>query len=570
MLRELRIDNIAVIDHAELELGPGLNVLTGETGAGKTIVLSALDLILGARGSSGLIREGEDEAAVEAQFSDLPAATRDALLAAGCEADDELVLRRVVTRAGRNRIYLNGSLSPLSVLSNVGAGLIHIYGQHEQHTLLRTESHLGLLDAHGGLEEKAAAMTRQFGEFAAAWKRVCDLKEKLADKAREEALLRAQVEEIADAKLDPEEEEALLHRRDIFAHAEKLYQTCKEGELILYEGDNAVAGELGRYIPRLREMAEIDPALAEAVALLEGSAAQLDEATALIRQYADRLHFDPGELERIEDRLAEIHRLKRKYRMPVEEILALAVTAGEQLASLEAGEEQLAGLTRRFETARDAAWKTAEELSRARRRAAKTLKTRLEREVRDIGLPYTTFEVRFHDRDPARDDPPFAMGGARIGADGIDDPEFYFSPNPGESVRPLARIASGGELSRLMLAIKSLVLTRSGIPTLLFDEVDAGIGGRVAEMVGKKLAAVAEAHQVLCVTHLAPIAALADSHYVVEKQVLKGRTFTTVRKLDEAERVRELARMLGGAEVTAQAERHAAEMLKAHERGRPA
>ena len=374
------------------------------------------------------------------------------------------MLRRVVTRAGRNRIYLNGSLSPLSVLSNVGAGLIHIYGQHEQHTLLRTESHLGLLDAHGGLEEKAAAMKQRFGEFAAAWKRVCDLKEKLADKAREEALLRAQVDEIADAKLDAEEEETLLHRREIFAHAEKLYQTCKEGELILYEGDNAVAGELGRYIPRLREMAEIDPALAEAVALLEGSAAQLDEATALIRQYSDRLHFDPGELERIEDRLAEIHRLKRKYRMSVEDILALAVTAGEQLASLEAGEEELAVLTRRFETARDAAWKTAEELSRARRRAARTLKTRLEREVRDIGLPHTTFEVRFHDRDPARDDPPFAMGGARIGADGIDDPEFYFSPNPGESVRPLARIASGGELSRLMLAIKSLVLTRSGIP----------------------------------------------------------------------------------------------------------
>ena len=568
MLQQLRIDNVAVIDHAELELGPGLNVLTGETGAGKTIVLSALGFILGARGSSDLIREGEDEATVEAQFSDLPAATRDVLVTAGCDDDDELVLKRVVTRAGRNRIYLNGSLSPRSVLSDAGAGLIHIYGQHEQHTLLRTESHLGLLDAHGGLEQKAAAMTQRFGEFAAAWKRMCELREKLADKAREEALLRAQVEEIADAKLDPGEEETLLHRREIFAHSEKLYQTCKEGELILYEGDNAVAGELGRYIPRLRDMAEIDPALAEAVALLEGSAAQLDEATALIRQYSDRLHFDPGELERIEDRLAEIHRLKRKYRMPVEDILALAGTAREELALLESGEEELAVLTRQFESARDTAWKMAEELSRARKHAAKALKSRLEREAGDIGMPHTTFEVRFHERDPARDDPPFVMGGARIGEDGIDDPEFYFSPNPGESVRPLAKIASGGELSRLMLAIKSLVLSRSGIPTLLFDEVDAGIGGRVAEMVGKKLAAVAEAHQVLCVTHLAPIAALADSHYVVEKQVQKGRTFTTVRKLDEAERVRELARMLGGAEITAQAERHAAEMLKTHGAGR--
>ena len=568
MLQQLRIDNVAVIDHAELELGPGLNVLTGETGAGKTIVLSALGLILGARGSSDLIREGEDEATVEAQFSDLPGATRAVLVTAGCDDDDELVLKRVVTRTGRNRIYLNGSLSPRSVLSNAGAGLIHIYGQHEQHTLLRTESHLGLLDAHGRLEEKATAMRQRFGEFAAAWRRVCELKEKLADKASEETLLRAQVEEIADARLDPEEEETLLHRREIFAHSEKLYQTCKEGELILYEGDNAIAGELGRYIPRLRDMAEIDPALAEAVALLEGSAAQLDEATALIRQYSDRLHFDPGELERIEDRLAEIHRLKRKYRMPVEDILALAETGREELALLETGEEELAVLTGQFETARDTAWKMAEELSRARKQAAKALKSRLEREVGDIGLPHTTFEVHFHERDPAQDDPPFVMGGARIGEDGIDDPEFYFSPNPGESVRPLARVASGGELSRLMLAIKSLVLTRSGIPTLLFDEVDAGIGGRVAEMVGKKLAAVAEAHQVLCVTHLAPIAALADSHYVVEKQVLKGRTFTTVRRLDETERVRELARMLGGAEITAQAERHAAEMLKAHGVGR--
>ena len=549
MLQQLRINNVAVIDHAELELGPGLNVLTGETGAGKTIVLSALGLILGTRSSSDLIREGENEATVEALFSDLPAATRDALAAAGCDVDEELVLKRVVTRGGRNRIYLNGSLSARSVLSNVGAGLIHIYGQHEQHTLLRTESHLGLLDAHGGLEEKVAAMKRQFREFAAAWKRVCELREKLADKTREEAFLRAQLGEIEDAGLDPDEEETLLHRREIFAHSEKLYQTCKEGELILYEGDNAVAGELGRYIPRLRDMAEIDRTLAEAVTLLEGSAAQLDEATALIRQYSDRLHFDPGEMERIEERLAEIHRLKRKYRASVEEILALAETAREELAVLETGEEELPVLTRQFEAARDSAWKMAEELSRARKRAAKTLKSRMEREVRDIGLSHTTFEVRFHERDPARDDPPpsswAAPGSARTAS---TTPNSTSLPNPGESIRPLARIASGGELSRLMLAIKSLVLSQSGIPTLLFDEVDAGIGGRVAEMVGKKLAAVAGAHQVLCVTHLAPIAALAESHYVVEKEVQAGRTFTTARKLDETERVRELARMLGGAE----------------------
>ena len=563
MLQQLRINNVAVIDHVELELGPGLNVITGETGAGKTIVLASLSLLLGARGASDLIREGADEATVEGLFSDLPPATIEVLAAAGCEAEDELVLRRVVSRNGRNRIYVNGSLSPLSLLANVGGGLIHIYGQHEQHTLRRTDTHLSLLDAHGGLEATAAAMKESFEALAAAWKRVCELEEKLADKAREEALLGAQAAEIEEANLEPGEEEALQQRRQIVAHSEKLYQTCKEGELALYEGDNAVVGELGRFIPRLREMAEIDRTLDEAVTLLEGSAAQLDEVAAMLRQYSNKLQFDPRELQRIEDRLAEIQRLRRKYRGSVEDILALGERARQDLAALETGGEELAALTRQFEIARDAAWKAAEELSRGRHHAAGSLKARMEEEVGELGLSQTTFEVRFHGHGAAADDPPFVNGGIRIGASGIDDPEFYFAPNPGESVRPLARIASGGELSRLMLALKSLVLTRSEIPTLLFDEVDAGIGGRVAEMVGKKLAGVAESHQVICVTHLAPIAALAESHYVVEKQVSEGRTFTTVRELDENERVRELARMLGGAEITAQGERHAAEMLKA-------
>lgn len=568
MLQQLRIRNIAVIDQAELELGPGLNVLTGETGAGKTMVLAALNLILGGRASSDLIREGATEATVEALFGDLPAPTREALEAAGCGDDDELVLKRVVNRGGRGRIYLNGGLTPRSLLSEIGAGLIHIYGQHEQHTLLRTETHLALLDAHGTLEPKATAMKERFTAFADAWQRVCDLREKLADAAREETFLRAQAEEIEDARLEPGEEDALLDRRRLIVHSEKLYQTCKEGENLLYEDDNAVVGALGRFIPRLRDMAEIDGALSEAVTLLEGSAAQLDEAATLIRQYADRLHFDPRELERIEDRLAEINRLRRKYRASVEEILALAERAKEELATIDRGEESLAALTREFEVARDAAWSAAEELSRLRKRAARTLQRRMEQEAGQIGLPNTTFEVRFHARGDTPDQPPFVMGGRRIGPDGVDDPEFFFSPNPGHDVRPLARIASGGELSRLMLALKSVVLSGSEIPTLLFDEVDAGIGGGVAEMVGRKLATVAGSRQVICVTHLAPIAALARSHYVVEKTVDGGRTFTTVRKLDEAERVRELARMLAGVEVTAQAERHAAEMLKVGQPGR--
>jgi len=569
MLQELRIKNIAVIDEVSLELGPGLNVLTGETGAGKTIVLNALGLIMGVRGSADLIRAGEDEAQVEALFSSLPQAVRDRLEGSGDDSQDELVLKRIVSRGGKSRAYLSGGLSSLALLGEVGSHLIHIYGQHEHQHLLRAETHLGLLDAHAGLEKKGQEMKLKFDEFATAWRRLREMKDALADKTREEELLKAQIDEISAASLGLDEEESLQTRKKILINAEKLFQIGKEGETILYEADHAIVGELGRYIPRLREMANIDQGLAEPVGLLEGAAAQLDEATGAIRRYTDRLHFDPQELERIEDRLVEIGRLKRKYRGSVADVLEIAEESQRKLAALETGEEEVRVLEEQFEVSRQKAWDTAEDLSRARKKAAKDLKRQMERGVKEIGLSQTTFDPEFRQGVTDEDDPPFVVGGVRIREEGIDDVEFYFSPNPGETVKPLARIASGGELSRLMLALKSLILSQTDIPTLLFDEVDAGIGGKVAEMVGQKLARVAETHQVVCVTHLPQIAALAQDHYVVEKTVSGGRTFTTVKKLSDKERIGELARMLGGAEISEHAERHAAAMLKVHGPGRP-
>ncbi len=562
MLRELRIKNFAVIDEAALDLGPGLNVLTGETGAGKTIVLSALGLISGGRVSSDIIRHGEDEAGVEALFGSLPEALRNRLREGGYGDGDEMVIKRVVSRSGKNRIYLNGSLCPAAFLSEAGGGLIHIYGQHEHQALLRAETHLQLLDSYGGLETKAEEMKERYRSLGLAWNSLKQAKELLEKRKREEELMRAQAQEIAQARLQAGEEEDLKARKNVLIHAEKLFQGCKEGEELLYEGEDALVSRLGRYALRLRELANIDSGLNEAVELLNSSQAQLQEATTVLRRYTGKIQFDPAALEQLEDRLGEINRLRRKYNGAIEDILKIQEQVEEELKALDRGEEEIPALERAFEKARQSAWQTAEALSVERKKIAKKFKKEMEKEVAGLGMAGTVFEVRFLKEDGDGYEPPFLVGGRRVNEQGMDQVEFYFSPNPGEEVKPLAKIASGGELSRLMLAVKSLVLTQGDIPTLLFDEVDAGIGGRVAEIVGKKLKKVAVSHQVLCVTHLPQIAALADSHYLVQKEVVKGRTFTTVQKLNDKERIAEVARMLGGVKVTEKARRHAEEMVK--------
>jgi DNA repair protein RecN (Recombination protein N) len=562
MLRELRIKNFAVIDELALELGRGLNVLTGETGAGKSIVLNALGLISGGRVTSEVIRHNEEEATVEALFEDAPEAVRRKLQQTGYDVDDQLIIKRVVSRAGKNRIYIGGSLCPLSLLSEIGPAIVHIYGQHEHHTLLKPETHVGLLDAFGGIGAETDAMSRKFQSLVTAAQRLLQAREIVEKGKKEKELLAAQVEEIMNARLRPEEEDELQAKKNILMHAEKLYQGCLEGEELLYEGENALVGRLGRYHGRLRELANIDDGLRPAVELLESALAQLEEANAGLRRYADRVHFEPGALEKLEDRLAEIHRLKRKYNGSIEEILRMQTEAETELQVLDRGEEEIPDLEKSFEAARHAAWEAAGALSVKRQRVAKKFKKEMEKEAKQLGMPDTVFEVRFVDLPDPEESPPFIVGGQKLTEVGIDQIEFCFSPNRGEPPKPLARIASGGELSRLMLAIKSLVLAAGVVPTLLFDEVDAGIGGGVAEIVGKKLKQVAATHQVLCVTHLPQIAALADSHHIVRKQVDKDRTLTTVSQLKGNERIEEVARMLGGIKITERTRRHAEEMVR--------
>jgi DNA repair protein RecN (Recombination protein N) len=563
MLRELRIKNFAIIDEVVLQLGQGLNIITGETGAGKSIILSALGLISGERGSSDIIRHKEEEATVEALFETVPLSLSDQLSEAGFDIYGELVIKRILNRSGRNRIYLNGSLCPLSLLAQVGTSLVHIYGQHEHHTLLQPETHLNLLDAFANLDVKAVSMKQRFHKLSDTWNRLIETRDALEKQRREKALLEAQAEEIAGSRLKPGEEEELRSSRNILAHSEKLHQGCREGEEILYEGDAALVGRLGKYVGKVRDLAAIDEGLRPTAELLESSLAEMQEAASQLRRYADRIHFDPRALEQIDDRLAEIQRLKRKYNGDIEEILRLQTGIQATLDTLERGEAQIMTLDKVFTEERQAAWEMAETLSHERQRAAKKLKREMEKEIRGLGMPETVFDVHFRRQDGEDDDPPFLVAGKKLTERGMDQVEFHFSPNPGEPVKPLAKIASGGELSRLMLALKALVLTPGVVSTLLFDEVDTGIGGRVAEIVGKKLKQVGGLHQVISVTHLPQIAAMADSHYIVRKEVAKGRTFTHVERLSEQERISEVARMLGGVKITERTLRHAEEMIEA-------
>jgi DNA repair protein RecN (Recombination protein N) len=559
MLRELEIRNFALIDELSLGFEPGLNVITGETGAGKTILMAALELAVGGKASNEVIRSGEDEATIDAVFASPGDAVRRRLAAAGIDGPaEELLVRRAVSRGGRNRIHLNGTLATLAVLESIGEGLMRVYGQHEHHTLRQAETHLGLLDAFAAHPEPLARMGERYAlyhEFAERLRRLVTGKE--TARARAE-ILRFQVREIEEARLSSGEEEDLRRERQVLASAEKLTEAARAGEESLYAGEGAVAATLGKLAGRLGELTATDPRLGEVARLVDEAHTLVEEAGWRLREYGEKVVFDPQRLEQVENRLAEIGKLKRKYGESIQAVLGFLDAAASELADLDLGEEGMAALERETEAAAHAAREAAAALSKSRRSAARRLESQTVAELGALGMRDAQFEVRF------------APGPVALSAQGADAVEFFFSANRGEEPRALARIASGGELSRIMLALKSLALEDAEAQTVIFDEVDAGIGGAVAEAVGRKLAALARRRQVLCITHLPQIAAFADHHFAVEKTAAKGRTRSTARRLSAEERREEIARMLGGAKVTAEARRHAEQLLAAARAGRKA
>jgi DNA repair protein RecN (Recombination protein N) len=549
MLRFLRITQLAVIDAVEVEFDPGLNILTGETGAGKSILAEAVGLLLGGRASAELVRTGEEAATIEAIFE---------------SGGEELLVRREITAQGRSRAYINGTLATAGALRELSSRLIELHGQHEHHTLLDPLTHLGVIDAFGGLDAFTAPTAAAFDVMLAARDELGRLRAASRDRDSRLDLVTFQLGELDKAALRPDEDSELASLRQVLASAERVERLCVESYASLYERDDAILAGLGAVWRRVAELAALDPQFRPYLDARDGIKSQLEDLAIFLRRYADGIDASPAQLQQIEERLALLERLKRKHGPELIDVIAKRDALRRELIDLERGDDRIAELERNFAAARTAFVGAAERLSRERRRIAVTFERRLEAALEELAMDQTRFEVRFAP----------ALAESAWTARGIDAAEFFVSPNPGEDLRPLARIVSGGELSRIMLAIKTLTATsRQGFsdagdrppsasaPGLIFDEVDAGIGGRVADVVGRKLRALGSAFQVLCITHLPQIAAYADSHFLIEKHVEGGRTRTTVRRLAHDARADEVARMLGGEAVTDGLRRSAREML---------
>jgi DNA repair protein RecN (Recombination protein N) len=562
MLKELSIKNFAIIDQLRVEFAPGLNVFTGETGAGKSIVVDALSLALGERANVDLIRSGFQEAVVEASFelkNRIAADVRTLLSEQGIEMDpgEDLIVRRVLSSSGKNKVYINGSLANLATLAAVGANLADIHGQHEHQSLLSLERQMEMLDTFGDL----GALR---DEVAVEYRRLLDIRKKLAeiqegerDRAQREDLLRYQKNEIEAAQLKRGEDEELANAQKVMANAEKLAALSAMADEALYSSDGSVLANLKKAINGLKDVVQIDSSLSGALDLCESGRAQIEEAAREVSSYLNRGEFDPQRLEQIGDRLDLIQKLKKKYGNTIEEIIDFGANAAASLERMERSTEEIENLKSGIQEIKFGLTDKANQLTKKRKAAARELEKKVEAELSHLGMKKTTFTVMIT-QEPGGD----TFDGLKLGPRGADRVEFLISPNPGEEPKALTKIVSGGELSRIMLALKTILVEGDSIPTLVFDEVDAGIGGAVAEEVGKKLKRVASKRQVFCITHLPQIASMAGSHYGVTKSVKKERTNTEVRLLDEQERVDEIARMLGGKTITEATIKHAEEMIE--------
>ncbi len=562
MLSVLRVKSFAIIDEVEVALGPGLNVVTGETGAGKSILVSALHLLLGARARPDSVRQGADQAEVEALFApgaELAAARLELL---GLPSDEEILVRRVIVPQGRSRAHVNGRLATASQLAELSAGLVDICSQHEHHTLVDPSTHLAHLDSYGDLDPLRDAVADAHAAASAAAASLREARNRLAERGEREELLRFQLAEIERLAPEPDEDERLDEELSRLSHAERLVQAAVGAEQALYSADDAVVAVLDRLGHELHDAGRHDAALLPLAERLESARTELEELGRDLQDYAERIQAEPGRLQEVEDRLHALRRLTRRFGGTVEAVLAHAQAAGEELAELEAGELTLESRQKELDRALEAACAQARTLSRERRARAAALGEAISQELSGLGMGGARVHVDVAALGEAGPDQ-LAVDGARLTASGIDRAEFLIAPNPGETPKPLRKVASGGELSRALLALKCVLQGVDIGGLYVFDEVDTGIGGAVAEVIGQKLRAISRRHQVLCITHLPQIAAYADRHFRVEKEVSGGRTHSRIVRLDEAERQEELARMLGGIQVTDAQRQAAAALLKA-------
>lgn len=554
MLLQLNIKDFAIIDNLQVSFGKGLNILTGETGAGKSIIVDAVKLILGDRASADDIRSSKDEAVVEAMFNAASIDMAGILESAGLPNEENLIIKRVINRSGKNKIFINSSMANLSALQDIGSRIIDIYGQHDHQSLTKSEEHIDILDNLGGLLSLRQEMAAAYKEFYAIQS---ELNKLTADSQRlteKQDFLSFQSKEIGEAALKTGEDEELKKEKEKLVHAEKLFAATNSGYDSLYASSGSILERLAQILNKLKDASKFDAELKPVIESMESSVCQLEDAAASLRDYTQGISFEPQRLADVDNRLDLINKLKKKSGATIEAILKKKEEVDRELDNIIHHDERISELKEAVEKVKENVLKLSKKLSEKRIDSAKSLKKKIEAELSDLNMKKTVFEVRIEKNKNIN-------GDFILGEKGIDKVEFFISPNIGEEPKPLSKIASGGELSRIMLAIKRITTTGK-IPVLIFDEVDAGIGGGTAEVVGRKLKEVSKNHQVLCITHLPQIAAYADTHYSVSKEVRGGRTVAEVRELKGDERVAELSRMLGGVKITSKTKEHAMEMLE--------
>ncbi|MFQ6039361.1 MAG: DNA repair protein RecN, partial [Candidatus Poribacteria bacterium] len=571
MIQELNIRNFALIDEIRLELSEGLNILTGETGAGKSIIIGAVSLVLGERGSADVVRTGARNAIIESALDISANSSACQLLEEAdlysTEDDGILLLSRQIAANGRSRCHINGRLSTISLLNDVGDLLVDIHGQHEHQSLFRPQKHLELLDNFGGLVSLREKVTEKYNQILRIHSELVNLEKDRKARLREKEFLEFQLKELEEAKLKEGEDEQLLAERNILNNAETLFELADTVYTQLYGSsdieDSAIIDGLKSLVFNMSRICQIDAEFKELDERLKSCLYELEDIARLMREYRDSVEFNPLRLEEVESRLDLIFKLKRKYGDTIEEILEYQANAAQAIDDLTLSSERISELRNQIDKATEEAGQLSVELSEKRRECSKKLERLIESELHTLGMEKTVFRVLVEKKEAklngktARWQDGKVRGGSfptikhngkqyELGPDGIDDIEFLISPNIGEELKPLTKIASGGEISRVMLALKTILAEIDEMPTMIFDEIDAGIGGRTAYIIGQKLKQIARTRQVLCVTHLPQIACMADAHFLVEKKVYSNRTKIETRQLNKEERVREIARMLGG------------------------
>ena len=564
MLKELSIKNFAIIDDMRISLSSGLTVLTGETGAGKSIIIEAVNLLLGSRASADLVRTGEESAELEAFFDIDPATSAARIMdQQGLDASEGLMIRRVISASGKHRVFVNARQSTMQFLKQVTHNLAGISSQHAHQGLLREENHLDILDRFAGTHDLRSQVKSLFLRLVPLAKTIADLKKNMDHTREENEFLRFQIDEIEAAGIQPQEDLTLEEERNRLKNGAEILDIVTRGDNEIYTRENSIVERLGMIKADFEKYSSVDAALAEKGEKISQNLLDLEDLAQELRNHAATIELDPAALEETEARLDLIQKLKRKYGPTLEDLFTTHGALKEKLAATDNIEERIHSLEQESAALAEALSQKCVDLSQKRKKAGKTLGQLAENELTELEMGQTEFSVSIAqaEADPGKNE--IATGdGMKIWETGMDRVAFLMAPNPGEAPKPLSRIASGGELSRVVLALKAVLSETESLGTLVFDEVDAGIGGKTSEKVGRKLKKLSDQYQVICITHLAQIAKYGTSHFQITKSVLNKRTATTITPLeDHGERIKELARMIAGEEITSATLAHAEELL---------